>query len=220
MLPREALAFIRCFYLLTRVYGIKDWGAGLPLSAHLLGKQNALQVHHIFPKSLLYEAGYDRKEVNAAANFCFLTQDSNLRISNRKPEDYFQEIAVNFPGALESQWIPMDERLWKIENYRDFLAAHRTLLAEQANQFLDELWHGTRLVPQEHSTDLSRDPVWIDDVTDEPELNRLIEWLKDQELPQPQLQTPLIHPVTGEELIIADAAWPSGLQEGIVYRWL
>lgn len=206
--------FYPLLYLLTRVYGAKDWGTGLPLSAHLLGRQNALQVHHIFPKSLLYDAGYDRKEVNAVANFCFLTQDSNLRISNRKPEDYFKEVATSFPGALESQWIPMDEELWKIENYRAFLAARRELLADKANQLLDELLHGTHSVQREHSTDLPQGAVLVDDMTDEPELKQLIAWLRDRGLPQPMLQTTLSHPVTGEALIVADAAWPDGLQEG------
>ena len=36
----------------------------------------------------------------------------------------------------------MDERLWKIENYRDFLAARRELLAKAANDFLDQLYRG------------------------------------------------------------------------------
>lgn len=45
-----------------------------------------------------------------------------------------------YPGALESQWIPMDERLWKLANDRDFLGARRSLLAKAANAFLDKLY--------------------------------------------------------------------------------
>ena len=37
----------------------------------------------------------------------------------------------------------MDEQLWRAENYIDFLAARRELLAGAANDFLDSLWHGT-----------------------------------------------------------------------------
>jgi hypothetical protein len=57
-----------------------DWGTGLPLKAGLLGKMSRLEVHHIFPKSRLYSTkrAYRRPEVNALANFCFLTKDTNF----------------------------------------------------------------------------------------------------------------------------------------------
>ena len=69
--------------------GARDFGSGLPLHSHLLGHLASLQIHHIFPKAVLYAAGYGRSQVNAVANFCFLTQDTNLAIGKRKPEDYF-----------------------------------------------------------------------------------------------------------------------------------
>jgi hypothetical protein len=108
----------------------------------MLGKFSSLQIHHIFPKNYLYKHGYQRPEINAFANFTFLTQQTNQEISDRPPQDYFEEIANKYPGALESQWIPMDRDLWKIENYRDFLTARRELLAKAANHFLDSLLHG------------------------------------------------------------------------------
>ena len=48
-------------------------------------------------------------EVNALANFCFLTKDTNLVISDQLPEDYFPKIEEAHPGALASQWIPDDD---------------------------------------------------------------------------------------------------------------
>jgi hypothetical protein len=94
-------------YMLTRVCGARDWGHGLPLSAHLLGKLNALQVHHIFPKALLYKHGYSQPDVNSIANFCFLTQGTNLDISAKEPV-YFKEIEEKYPGALASCCQPTD----------------------------------------------------------------------------------------------------------------
>ena len=135
--------FYPVLYLLTRTRGAQDWGDGTPLSAHLLGKLSGLQVHHIFPKARLYAHEYSRGEVNAIANFCFLTQGTNLDISDRFPEKYMPEIAAKHPGALESQWIPMDPELWRIENYLAFLAERRRLLAEASNTFLGELSYGT-----------------------------------------------------------------------------
>ncbi len=108
--------FYPMLYLLTRIHSARDWSTGLPLSAHMLGKLNTLQVHHIFPKALLYNHGYTPNEVNAIANFCFLTQETNLDISDKKPIAYFEVIEKNHPGALASQWIPMDRHLWDVEH--------------------------------------------------------------------------------------------------------
>ena len=80
--------------------------------------------------------------MNALANFCFLTKETNLDISDRLPEEYFPEIEEAHPGALASQWIPTDPTLWKIQNYREFLEARKALLAAEANRRMEELLHG------------------------------------------------------------------------------
>lgn len=71
--------FYPALYMLTRMGEARDWGTGLPLKASLLGKMSSLEVHHIFPKAQLYKRKHKRAEVNALANFCFLTKDTNLR---------------------------------------------------------------------------------------------------------------------------------------------
>ena len=35
---------------------------------------------------------------------------------------------ADFPGSIESHWIPTDRRLWRLENYPEFLAERRRLL--------------------------------------------------------------------------------------------
>jgi len=50
--------FYPLLYMLTRVCHTIDWESGIELKDNLLGKTAGLQVHHIFPKSLLYEKGY------------------------------------------------------------------------------------------------------------------------------------------------------------------
>jgi hypothetical protein len=72
--------FYPVLYMLTRMGEARDWGTGLPLKASLLGKMSRLEVHHIFPKSQLYKRKHRRADVNALANFCFLTKDTNLDI--------------------------------------------------------------------------------------------------------------------------------------------
>ena len=120
--------FYPVLYLLTRMGEAKDWGTGLPLKASLLGKMSRLEVHHIFPKAKLYKhkREYRRPEVNALANFCFQTKDTNLEISDRCPEEYFPKLEARHPGCLASQWVPMDPALWTMERFRDFLEAGPT----------------------------------------------------------------------------------------------
>jgi hypothetical protein len=206
--------FYPLLYLLTRVLGARDFGSGLPLKSEMLGNLSSLQVHHIFPKALLYKNKYDRAEVNAVANFCFLTQQSNLAIGKRPPHEYFAEVAEKHPGVLESQWIPMDRELWKTENYLHFLAARRELLATAANEFLAELRDGAQ------STADVLPPMAVaveDDVDDERTLRvkGLVAELMDLGCVAPELDAEISDPETGGVLAIAEAFWPAGLQPGL-----
>ncbi len=208
--------FYPLLYLMTRVCHARDWGTGLQISAHLLGKLSRLEVHHIFPKALLYKHGYKIAEVNALANYCFLTQAANLKISDKPPERYFEEIAQKHPGALESQWIPMDRTLWKVECYREFLRARQEQLAQAANHFLDGLLKGPSTAEKvDYPTVLSA-PLEEAPQTDmaKDEVKQLLAWLEEHRLPKPELDYELCEPDSTTVLTIVDAAWPKGIQEG------
>jgi hypothetical protein len=207
--------FYPLLYLLTRVHGARDFGSGLPLHSHLLGHLASLQIHHIFPKAVLYEAGYGRSRVNAVANFCFLTQETNLAIGKRKPEDYFSAIEARHPGALASQWIPQDPALWRIDRYSDFLAARRELLAEAANSFLDRLRSGRTA---DSSRPLERLVVAIDEIEDanspRDQVVALVAELIELGCADPAMDCEVADPATGKVLAIVEACWPEGLQPG------
>lgn len=210
--------FYPVLYMLTRMGEARDWGTGLPLKHHLLGKMSRLEVHHIFPKAQLYKLGYKRPDVNALANFCFLTKESNLKISDRLPRDYFAKIESKYPGSLASQWIPMDQRLWRAENYPEFLAARRELLAAETNQRMADLLHGdTRWLEGAASPVPAPIPV-IGGITTEDEettLASLNDWIEAQGLPRGQLAFEYTDADTGEQRGVLDLAWPEGLQEGL-----
>ena len=208
--------FYPVLYMLTRMGAARDWGTGLPLKASLPGQMNKLEVHHIFPKALLYKHGYKRPEVNAVANFCFLTKDTNLAIGARRPEEYFEEVESAHPGALASQWIPMDRTLWRIENYREFLEARKELLAEETNRRLEVLLHGDlRWLEGPASRPSGERPVLGGIATDEEEaeLEAINEWIEAQGLPRGILGYDFSDPVTGEQKAVFDLAWPNGIQE-------
>lgn len=206
--------FYPLLYMLTRVTAAKDFGSGLELRAEMLGKLTSLQVHHIFPKALLYQAGYDRALVNAIANFCFLTQQTNLVVGMREPADYFAEIQARHPGALESQWIPTDPELWRVENYERFLAARRELLARAAQSFLTELRLGGVVVKLAQLEPLgAATAVEVDDAR-AAQVEHLIEEVLHMGLAEPILDSEIADPDNGRVLAMAEAFWPDGLQPG------
>jgi hypothetical protein len=212
--------FYPVLYLLTRMGDANDWGTGLPLKKSLLGKMSRLEVHHIFPKAQLYKLNYKRPEVNALANFCFLTKDTNLQIHDRLPEMYFPEIEANHPGALASQWIPMDVELWKVKNYHEFLVARRELLAIENNRRMAELLHGdTRwLEGTVRPPEVPRPVMVMGGITSEAEEEELVslnDWVEVQGLPRGQMSFDYTDPDTGEQRAVFDLVWPAGVQEGL-----
>ena len=211
--------FYPLLYMMTRACHAQDWGTGVELSAFLLGHLSRLQIHHIFPKALLYKHGYKKAEVNAIANFTFLTQETNLLVSDRDPAVYLEEFVARYPGAVESHWIPMDRTLWRVENYPAFLTARRELLAKAANQFLDQLRHGPSPELPAAASILDRPtaaiPGGVAGEHEEQLLNEINTWVLGQGLPAGEFMHELSDPETGEPLAVLDLAWPGGLQEGL-----
>lgn len=209
--------FYPILYLLTRMGGARDFCSGLELKAGMLGPAAKLEVHHIFPKAQLYKHGYSRPETNSLANFCFLTSDCNKRISARLPDDYFRTVAVKC--SLESQWIPMDERLWRIENYREFLEARRRLLAEETNRRLADLLHGDTRWIEEAAPGAGPAPArvlgGITSEEEERELRDLQTWVRGRGLSSGILSYDFSDPGTGEQRAVFDLAWPEGIQTGL-----
>ncbi len=208
--------FYPVLYMLTRMGSAKDWGAGIELKANMLGKMSKLEVHHIFPKAQLYKLKHPRPEVNALANFCFQTKQTNLAISDRLPEEYFPEFEAKHPGVLASQWIPMDPELWKIQNYRDFLESRKELLAAEANLRLAELLHGDTHWLQGDGRPKLPAVALIGGITseaEEEELEALNAWVESYGLPRGVLSFDFSDPATGEQQAIFDLAWPNGIQE-------
>jgi hypothetical protein len=163
---------------------------------------------------VLYDAGYGRSQVNAVANFCFLTQDANLAIGKRRPEEYFEEVEEKHPGALASQWIPLDRALWRVERYLDFLAARRELLAEAANSFLGQLRAGTSAPA---AAALGR-AIVVEAPPDQDaraqDIAALIAELTELGCAEPAVDCEIPDPADGRVLSVAEACWPEGLQPG------
>jgi len=197
--------FYPLLYLLTRIHGAQDFGRGSP----------SIQLHHIFPKAALYEAGYRKGQVNAVANFCFLSRETSLVIGKRKPEEYLSAVEAMHPGALASQWIPQDPALWRLDRYPDFLAARRELLAAAANSFLDQLRSGGAAGsgrPLERLTVVTEETEDVDFRRNQ--VMTLVAELVELGCADPAMDCEVSDPATGEVLAIAEACWPEGLRPG------
>ena len=126
-------------YLALKAQGAKDWYSGLGLSLTHQGKLHFIQWHHVIPKSLLKEKGYETGEINEIANMAFITGQTNRRIGNQEAVNYLREVvARQGEAALRSQCVPVNEALWSTDRYRDFLAERRRALADRMNAFIRE----------------------------------------------------------------------------------
>ena len=141
-----------------------------------------------------------------------------LRISIsaiNSPRSTFLEIESNHPGALASQWIPMDENLWKVENFKDFLEARKELLANEVNKRMAELLHGDDQFVSEsapvHEAAVTI-PGGISSQEEELLLEEVNAWVIEQGLPAGEITHELVDLETGNQQAIIDLAWPQGIQ--------
>lgn len=211
--------FYPLLYMMTRVNHAKDWGTGVELSSALLGKMSALDVHHVFPKKVLYDAGYKISQVNALANYTFLTKATNIEIGASQPKDYFPKYMEKTPGAMETHWIPLNPELRDVSRYLDFLEERRKLLAESANKFLNDLLHGS--VEDREVEDFANRTVEKEELKEQTEelseediIMNLSIWMEDQGLNPGEMYFDLADDA-GAQLATIDIAWPDGIQSGL-----
>ncbi|MBA3047579.1 DUF262 domain-containing protein [Patescibacteria group bacterium] len=129
--------FFSMLYFVLKQNGAKDWWSGLKLSERHTGNAHTIQFHHIFPKSLLKDQ-YDKKEINEIANLAFIGGKTNRQITNKEPINYLEKEVVAKRGeeALTTQLIPLDKKMWEINNYQQFLNYRRNAIAEAINDFM------------------------------------------------------------------------------------
>lgn len=202
--------FYPLLYLLTRTNNARDWGTGVQLNNSLLGKNSSLDVHHIFPKDVLYKAGKSKAIVNSLANYAFLTKGTNIEISNRKPEDYMPEYVAKHQGAVESHCIPIDPDLWKVENYEKFLEKRRILLADAANKLLNALHEGHLVSMPIQSVETTE----AEYMSEDEQIRDVQEWISEHGF-TPGTENHALVNENGEVTAIIDLAWPDGIQVGL-----
>ncbi len=74
-----------------------------------------------------------------ARGVAFIGGNANGRISDRAPADYLPSISVE---DRKAQCVPLDETLYRLDNYRAFLTARRRLIVEMLNSYLETIGKG------------------------------------------------------------------------------
>ncbi|MCY4223698.1 MAG: DUF262 domain-containing protein [Bacteroidetes bacterium] len=224
-------------YWMTRMGEAQNLCDGTPLKKMALGKGSRLEVHHIFPKAVLkeYKNGtYSTALINAIGNYCFLTSDCNKQIDAAAPAErsrhfrgnhpfkdgYFYWVAEHHPGALKSQWIPMDEELWKVKNYRDFLVARRQILADAANDMLRSLnpEHPVSYTSPskfDHQQVVHLPQSHVSNIDELQQLEDIQRWMDSQKIHRGEFGHELASFTDSLNPPIIDLAWPNGIPEGV-----
>ena len=108
-------------------------------------------IHHIFPKNYLKEEGFTRGKYNQLANFVYVQQEVNIKVSDSAPEiyiaDVFEQCETGEPkyGAISSvdefkenlisNCLTTDLAAYSIHNYESFLQERREKMAAKIKQY-------------------------------------------------------------------------------------
>lgn len=112
-------------------------------------------IHHLFPSDYLKKYGLDRSKYNQIANYVYMQSEINIKIGNKPPKDYFvvlktqmlennrqvsglateQELLAN----LKMNCVPSEITEMNIDNYNDFLASRRILIATKIKEYYHSL---------------------------------------------------------------------------------
>lgn len=113
-------------------------------------------VHHIFPKKYLQKNGLNnRGQYNQIANYVYMQSEINIRISDKSPDKYFNELIeqcnngeIKYGGInnidelnnnLNENCIPREVFNMNIDNYNEFLELRRNLMAQKIKDYYYKL---------------------------------------------------------------------------------
>ncbi|MDC1209507.1 putative DNA binding domain-containing protein, partial [Pseudomonadota bacterium] len=133
--------FFNPYCIMLAQNNAKDWFNGIPINQNT--NSFSLHKHHIFPVALLKRNGFSSDNkiqndlVNEISNLAIITDNTNLKISDTEPHLYLPKIADRYPDSIANHYIPKNQELWKVVNFRDFLINRRILIAGAMNKFLN-----------------------------------------------------------------------------------
>lgn len=116
---------------------------------------NKSDVHHVYPKQYLKVLGLTSASYNQIANYVIAQSEINIAISSKSPAVYFMELAKQCSGGnvkyggisdresmcanLRMNCVPEAMLDGEVEDYRDFLAERRKLMAMKIKNWFESL---------------------------------------------------------------------------------
>lgn len=116
---------------------------------------NRGDLHHIFPQNFLKKNGFPRGRYNQIANFAVTQTETNIKIRDREPKVYFNDVVKQTNGGelnygainaadelaanLAANCIPEDLHEMGLDRYDEFLNARRKLIAAKLKGYYQTL---------------------------------------------------------------------------------
>ena len=113
--------------------------------------ENRGDIHHLFPKNYLTQNGIPQSQYNQIANYVFLQQEINIKISDDAPAEYMKEVYKQidtkqpvYGGIVElndlkdnlrQNCVPDDFENMDINDYQTFLEQRRKLMAQKIKDY-------------------------------------------------------------------------------------
>lgn len=108
-------------------------------------------IHHLFPRDYLKRNGLDRGKYNQIANYVYMQSEINVKVGNKPPKDYFELINAQISdnhnlvsgisshhelvGNLQANCVPSEIMEMSFEDYFEFLALRRKLMATKMRDY-------------------------------------------------------------------------------------
>ena len=112
-------------------------------------------IHHLFPKEYLKRHGLRRGDYNQIANYVYMQSETNIRIGNKPPQEYFRSLIEQVRGGeqlyggidsedrlrenMHAHCIPDSIFDGNVDTYQDFLADRRKLMAARMRKYYEAL---------------------------------------------------------------------------------
>jgi hypothetical protein len=123
--PRQRAIYRGVLSLVMKNHA-RDFHSHDILTAEII-RQHEVDDHHIFPNKYLERNGVESRARDCVLNHTFIDRKTNIRISDRAPSEYMEEIldergVEKFNELLDSHFLPMQEDHFFITNdYSGFL---------------------------------------------------------------------------------------------------
>lgn len=118
-----------------------DWFTGVRLGFfrhNEINRDFTIEIHHFFPRALLKSVGYSKDKCDALANIAFINPGTNKRL-REAPYVYINKYKIDLK-ELEKQLIPLDKRLWRLENYEEFLDKRAEMISIEIVNYMKNLY--------------------------------------------------------------------------------